>query len=335
MITLAVIGFGYWGPNLVRNFASLETCRVKTIVEFQPARLASARKLYPQIQATASVEDVWRDAEIDAVVLAVPVAWHYSFAKTALQHGKHVLVEKPLTANSAEARELCDLAQQQQRCLMVDHTFLYTGAVKKMKRLIDDGTLGVMQYFDSVRINLGLFQQDINVLWDLAPHDIAILNYLLPEPVQSVVATGISHTPNRIENIAYLTLFYQSNLIAHVSVSWTSPVKIRKILLGGTQKMLMYDDLEPTEKIRLYDTGYQVASAEEKNTMLVDYRIGDIMIPKIEMTEALRGMAHDFVQAIQHGTPPLADAASGAAVVRILEAAEQSIKQRGREVTLA
>jgi predicted dehydrogenase len=334
MIHVAIIGYGYWGPNLVRNFSAIENCQVAAIVDLNAVRLQAAQKAYPHVSTTPDLEAVLRDPQIDAVVIATPVLSHYPLAKAALQHQKHVLIEKPLTDSTAKAVELIELARRQQKCLMVDHTFLYTGAVKKMKALIAGGALGNIQYFDSVRINLGLFQSDINVIWDLAAHDVAILQHLIPEPVSSVVATGISHTANQVENIAYLTLYYPSNTIAHVTVSWTSPVKIRKILIGGTQKMLVFDDLEPTEKVRIYDTRYQINSDEAKNKILVDYRIGDVMIPKVEMTEALKGLADDFLKAITTGTEPLSNAQSGLAVVRILEAADQSLKQRGKEVVL-
>ncbi|MBN2301301.1 MAG: Gfo/Idh/MocA family oxidoreductase [Lentisphaerae bacterium] len=340
MINIAVVGFGYWGPNLVRNFSQLEHCTVKSIVETNAGRRSTAQKLYPQIPTMPSFDAVISDPHIDAIVLAVPVSAHFPLAKAALLGGKHVLLEKPMTDSAEHARELIDLAQRQQKVLMVDHTFLYTGAIKKIKELTSKGEIGEMQYFDSVRINLGLFQHDSNVLWDLAAHDISMLEYLEAEPIQSVVATGISHTPNRIENIAYLTAYYQSNKIAHFTLSWTSPVKIRKILIGGTRKMLVYDDLEPTEKVKVYDTGFSMNSEdstnsyEERNKILVDYRVGDAYIPKIEMGEALRGMAADFIRSIREGTEPTANAQSGLSVVRILEAADRSLRNRGQEVML-
>ncbi|MBD3306805.1 gfo/Idh/MocA family oxidoreductase [candidate division KSB3 bacterium] len=335
MIRIAVIGFGYWGPNLVRNFSSFDACQVKTVVDTSESRLALAKKRYPALETTQSVEAVLRDPAIDAVAIALPVSLHYPVAKMALEHGKHVLLEKPMTATSQQALALIDLAEHHRKVLMVDHTFLYTGAVQKMQSLIAQGELGDIQYFDSVRINLGLFQHDINVIWDLAAHDLSILHYLVPDSASSVIATGISHTPNQIENIAYLTLYYPSNLIAHFSLSWTSPVKIRKILIGGTKKMLVYDDLEPTEKVKVYDTGYTMNSYEERNQLLVDYRIGDVHIPKVQMTEALQGVAEDFLQAMLEGTEPVSNFRTGLAVVKMLEAADASIKQRGREVQIA
>jgi len=334
MIRIAIVGFGYWGPNLVRNFSALDDCQVTTIVDLNEARLKAAKKSYPQIVMTTSVDTVIRDPQIDGIVIATPVSSHYPLAKAALLNQKHVLIEKPLTDSKDKALELIELADRQQKCLMVDHTFLYTGAVQKMKAIIAQGDLGEIQYFDSIRINLGVFQSDINVIWDLAAHDVAILEYLVPEPVYSVVATGISHTVNQVANIAYLTLYYPSNKIAHFTVSWTSPVKIRKILIGGAKKMLMYDDLEPTEKVRIYDTGYQINSDETKNTILVDYRIGDVMIPKVGTTEALRGVAEDFLKAIGQGRQPISNAQTGLSVVSILEAADNSLKNRGKEVII-
>ena len=268
------------------------------------------------------------------MVVATPVFLHYPLAKMALEAGKHVLVEKPLTASVAEASQLVELAQRHNKVLAVDHTFLFTGSVQKIKSLVDKGELGKLQYFDSTRINLGLFQPDVNVIWDLAPHDISILNYLVDEAPVSVICTGQSHTHNRLENIAYLSVKYQSDFIAHFTCSWISPVKIRRILIGGDQKMCLYDDVEPTEKVKIYDTGFSVKSEEEKHQMLVDYRTGDIYIPKISPKEALSEMAKDFVGAIIHQQKPLVDGESGLAVVKILEAAQSSIDQGGKEVLL-
>jgi predicted dehydrogenase len=217
---------------------------------------------------------------------------------------------------------------------MVDHTFLYTGAVNKMKNLILDGEIGKLQYFDSTRINLGLFQSDVNVLWDLAPHDISILKHLISEKPVSVNATGISHTQNGIENIAYMTINYQSNFVAHFNCSWTSPVKVRSTLIGGDKKMLVYNDLEPSEKIRVYDTGFICKTDEEKNRILVDYRVGDIYIPKLETKEALLGVANDFVDSIDQNKEPIASSTLGLEVVQILESAQKSIKLNGKEITL-
>ena len=297
-------------------------------------RLASIGKLYPGIKAVKNISDVLNDPAIDAIILATPVFSHYTLAKQALRAGKHVLVEKPMTASVSDALELIDLAQKQRLLLMPDHTFLYTGAVHKMKELIGANEIGAINYYDSNRINLGLFQNDINVVWDLTPHDISILFHLIDERPVSVSATGISHLKNGIENIAYVTLNFQSNMIAHFACSWSSPVKIRQILVGGDRKMILYDDNQVTEKIKVYDTGYSAKSDEERQRILVDYRVGDIYVPKLEMKEALAGMAADFIQAIRTGTEPESDWRSGLDVVKVLEAAQKSIKENGKEVRI-
>ncbi len=334
MINIAIIGYGYWGPNLVRNFSSTADCNLHTVVDFRTERLAVVKRNHPAVKISNNTEDVFNNNEIDAVVIATPVFTHFELAKKALENGKHVLLEKPMTGSVAEAEELIELAGKYKKTLMVDHTFLYTGAVQKMKSMIDAGEIGNVKYFDSTRINLGLFQPDVNVLWDLAPHDISILNYLKNEKPYSVQATGISHTNNGIENIAYLTVNYSSDFIAHFNCSWTSPVKIRLLLLGGDKKMVVFNDLEPTEKIKIYDTGYSHKTDEEKNKILVDYRAGDIYIPKVEAKEALAGMAADFVSAIINNTTPISNFQSGLDVIKILEASQQSIKNKGKEIII-
>ena len=334
MIQVAVVGFGYWGPNLVRNFLSMSGAKVHSIVERDESRFQFAQKLYPTVEVTKNLDAVLNNPAIDAVVIALPVYLHFEVARQAFAAGKHVLIEKPMTGSVEQAERLIELAQKQNKVLMVDHTFLYTGAVKKIKQLVNDGELGDIQYFDSTRINLGLFQRDINVIWDLAPHDLSILNYLIEEAPVSISATGISHTGNHIENIAYVTIHYQRNCIAHLNLSWTSPVKIRSILLGGSKKMVVYNDIEPSEKVKIYDSGYKVSTREEENKLLIDYRTGDIHIPKLDNSEALQGVAADFIKSVQHGSEPLANWRSGLAVVKMLEAAEKSIKNRGAEIKL-
>ncbi len=334
MVKLGIIGHGYWGPNLLRNFYGQSGCEVVCVADSRQNRLDLVKKSYPTVKVVADHKAILNDPSIDAVVIAVPVFLHYAIAKEALQKGKHILVEKPMTTSSKEAEELIKLAKKNKKVIMVDHTFLYTGAVQKIKSIIEKDGIGTLKYFDSVRINLGLFQPDINVLWDLAPHDISILNYLVKEQAVSVQATGISHTDNGIENIAYLTVNYQSNFIAHFSCSWSSPVKIRKILIGGTKKMIMFDDMEPTEKVKIYDTGYSVTSDEDKRRILVDYRAGDIYLPKIVQREALSAVAADFIEAIRKGRRPVSDELSGLQAVQLLEAAQKSIKQKGKEIKL-
>ena len=333
-MNIAIIGYGYWGPNLLRNFSQVNNCKVKMVSDFRSDRLAIVNKTYPTVNVTTNPDDILLSNEIDAVVIATPVFTHFSLAKKALENGKHVLLEKPMTSSIKEAEELMNLAKQKGLLLMVDHTFLYTGAVMKMKQLINEKSIGDIQYFDSSRINLGLFQIDVNVLWDLAPHDISILLHLINKKPYSVNSTGVSHTKNGIENVAYLTVNYSDNFIAHFSCSWTSPVKLRTMLIGGDKKMLVFNDLEPSEKIRIYDTGYNYKTDEEKNRLMVDYRTGDVYIPKLESKEALFGMASDFINSIINKTEPLSNAQLGLDVIQILEASQQSIKNNGKEIIL-
>ncbi len=335
-MNIAIIGYGYWGPNLLRNFSQRDDCRVAIVADVRRERLQAVKKSYPNICTVESPDDVLKNKTIDAVCIATPVYTHFELAQKALKNGKHVMVEKPMTSTLAESKKLIDLASKQKKVLMVDHTFLYTGAVQKIKEIVNEKSIGEVKYFDSTRINLGLFQPDINVLWDLAPHDISILNFLVKEKPVSLNATGISHTHNGLENVAYLTLNYQNNLIAHFNCSWTSPVKIRKILIGGSKKMILFDDVEPTEKVKVYDTTYNIKprTDESKRQLLVDYRTGDIFIPKLEKTEALEGVANDFVLAVTKNKKPVSDMYDGLQVVKILEAAQQSIKQNGKEVKL-
>ncbi len=334
MVHIGMVGYGYWGNNLLRNFINTPNCTIKTVCDLRNERLQIAKKTFPTIEITTSIEELIYDPKIDAVVVATPVFLHYKFAKMALEAGKHVLVEKPLTASIAEASELVELALKKQLILAVDHTFLFTSSVQKIKKMVDCAELGKLQYFDSTRINLGLFQPDVNVIWDLAPHDISILNYLVKEKPISVSCTGKSHTASKLEDIAYLTINYSSDFIAHFSCSWISPVKIRRILLGGDKKMCLFDDVEPTEKVKIYDTGFDVKNEEEKHKMLIDYRIGDIYLPKIAQKEALSEMAADFITAIEKKIKPLVDGESGLEVVKILDAAQRSINAKGAEIKL-
>jgi len=334
VIGIGIIGFGYWGPNLLRNFANLETARVVAVADSREDRFLKASKSHPAVKFTGDAGFIFSNPEIDAVVIATPVLSHHTLALKALKAGKHVLIEKPMAASIKECEELMELAASKKLLLMVDHTFLYTGAVKKLKEISDSGDLGTLRYYDSTRINLGLFQADVNVLWDLAPHDISILNYLVKEQPVCLNATGISHLNNGIENIAYITMKYQNGLIAHFNCSWTSPVKIRQILIGGDKKMVLFNDMDPSEKLKVYDTGYSVKSDEDKRDMLINYRTGDVYCPKIEIVEALQGVAHDFVNSIVNGTQPVSNMHLGLQVVSILEAASRSIRQNGAEVRL-
>jgi predicted dehydrogenase len=334
MINVGIIGYGYWGPNLVRNFSQVSNCKVKMVSDFRKERLELVTKIYPSVNVTTDPDEIISSEGINAVIIATPVFTHFDLAKKALENGKHVLLEKPMTSTVEEAEELMALAGKKNLLLMVDHTFLYTGAVKKMKQLIDEKTIGDIHYFDSSRINLGLFQPDVNVLWDLAPHDISILLHLIAQKPHSVNATGVSHTKNGIENIAYLTVNFNSDFIAHFNCSWTSPVKLRTLLIGGDKKMMMFNDLEPTEKIKIYDTGYNYKNDDDKKRLLVDYRTGDIFIPKIELNEALLGMSYDFINSILNETEPVSNSQLGLEVIKILEASQKSIKNKGQEIIL-
>jgi predicted dehydrogenase len=334
MVKIGIIGYGYWGPNLVRNFFGAKNCKVVSVADARTERLEHLMKSFPSIKGVKSANDIINDSFIDAVVIATPVYTHYLLAKAALLQNKHVLIEKPMTSSVVEGQELIHIAGERGLLLMVDHTFLYTGAVEKIKQLVDNNDLGTIKYLDSTRINLGLFQPDINVLWDLAPHDISILNYIVNEEPYSVNATGVTHTNNGIENIAYLTINYKSGFIAHFNCSWTSPVKVRMMLIGGDKKMILYNDLEPTEKVKVYDTGYNYKTDEERKKILVDYRSGDIYVPKINISEALLSMANDFISSINDKKVPRSSSKLGLDVVKILEAANQSIKNYGCEVLI-
>lgn len=325
-VQVAIVGYGYWGKNLVRNFNGLDSCEIKYVCESHSGNAEKCAKLYPNLNVIPDYQTVLDDDSVDAVVIATQVDTHYDLAKSALEAGKHVLVEKPMTSDAPQARELMEIAKSRNLTLMVDHTFLYTGAVRHMKGLVEDGTVGNIQYIDSTRINLGLFQRDINVLWDLAPHDISICQHLIGKKPVSVQAVGVSHTGSGLENVAYLTLKYDNNMIAHFNCSWVSPVKIRQMLIGGDKKMMLFDDNQPTEKIKIYDTGYEAKTDDEVNAIMVDYRTGDIHVPKVPITEALALMAADFVNAISTGSTPDSDASLGVAVVEILAAAQESIK---------
>lgn len=330
--TIGVIGCGYWGPNLLRNFAENEAAQLRWICDVDEKRLGAMGRRYPAARTTVDYQTLINDAELDAVAVVTPVATHYQIAKEALAAGKHVLMEKPLTATAREAEELIELAEKNKRVLMVDHTFVYTGAVRKMKEILTSGELGDLLYFDSVRINLGLFQRDINVLWDLAPHDLSIMDYLIERQPEGVSALGSCHIEPGIENIAYLVMRFADDFIAHFHFNWLAPVKIRRTLIAGARKMILYDDIEPTEKVRVYDKGVtanRIGDREADYQTLVSYRTGDVWAPKLDATEALRHVVTEFLDSIRAGRKPLTDGEAGLRVVRILEAAQESIKQGG------
>lgn len=332
-VNIGIVGLGYWGPNLVRNFSEVDNCYVAMACDSDERRLKPIKRRYPHIEVTTKYEDLADAKDIDAIAIATPVVSHYDLAKRALEKGKHVLVEKPLCANVKEAKGLIKVAQSLGKILAVDHTFLYTGSVKKAKELISSGEIGEIYYFDSVRINLGLFRPDVNVIWDLAPHDISIAQYLIKEEPVSVSVLGRDFNNNKIACIAYMTLRYKSGIIAHIHVSWLSPVKIRRIIIGGSKRMIIYDDVEPTEKIKVYDSGIEF-DYDKENPLQPTYRLGDINLPRLDQREALLVEAEHFVDCILKGKKPLTDAAFGLAVVKILEASDTSLREGGREVKL-
>ncbi|MGH6689267.1 MAG: Gfo/Idh/MocA family protein [Gammaproteobacteria bacterium] len=335
MIGVGIVGYGYWGPNLVRNFNELHDARVVKVCDLRSERLALVRDRYPTVKTTTDYRDLLDDPAVDAVVIATPVSTHGDFALQALQLGKHVLVEKPMAASSEEAMRLIDEAERQRCVLMVDHTFVYTGAVRRIQELIASNALGHINYYDSVRVNLGLFQHDVNVVWDLAVHDLAIMDYVLGSRPYAVAATGMSHVPGQPANIAYLTLFFETNLIAHINVNWLAPVKVRRTLIGGSRRMIVYDDVEPSEKVKVYDKGiHLVNTTENLYKLLISYRTGDMWAPQLDMTEALKVEAQHFVRCIEDRAPVITDGEAGLRVVSILEAATQSLSERGRLVEL-
>jgi predicted dehydrogenase len=334
-IKVGVIGYGYWGPNLVRNFTEAPGSEVVAVSDFKADRLTKVQARYPAVTVTTDPQILLRDSTIDVIVIATPVSTHFDLAWAALQAGKHVVIEKPIAASSEQAQRLIDEADRRNRVLMVDHTFVYTSAVRKMHDLVVEGRVGDIYYYDSVRVNLGLFQHDVNVIWDLAVHDLSIMDYVLAQKPCAVSATGISHVPGRPENIAYLTLFFDDNTIGHIHVNWLAPVKIRRTLLGGSQKMVVFDDLEPSEKIKVYDKGITLnGNAESMYQMLIGYRAGDMWSPQLELTEALQVMATHLTHCVTTGERPITDGQAGLRVVRILEAATQSMREQGRPVEL-
>jgi len=336
MVGIGVIGYGYWGPNLVRNFAQVTGARVVAVCDQRAERRALVEQVYPSVNTYADVSEMLRNPKVDAVAVATPVSSHFELALMALQAGKHVLVEKPFTATVAQAERLVEEAERRQLTLMVDHTFIYTSAVRKIKELVDNGTLGTLYYYDSVRVNLGLFQNDVNVLWDLAVHDLSIMDYLVQSSPTVVAATGMAHVPGKPENMAYLTCYFPDNLIAHFHVNWMAPVKIRQTLIGGSEKMIVYDDIEMSEKVKVYDKGIIVSESEDAVYQRhVGYRTGDMWAPRLDNVEALRIEAEHFVDCVRTGRRPLSDGYAGLRVIRILEAATQSMVNRGQPVTLS
>jgi predicted dehydrogenase len=333
MIKVGVIGYGYWGPNIVRNLHGLDSTRAEMVCDKSPSALARVRKAYPGIRAVADPVEILRSPDVDAVAVITPVWTHYELAKMALENGKHVFIEKPFTSNAAQAEELIELAARKKLTIMVDHTFLFTGAVRKIRELTDSGALGDLYYYDSLRVNLGLFQHDVSVIWDLAPHDLAIMDHIIKGEPEAIVATGERHL-NGVEDVAFMTIYFPRNVIAHINVNWLSPVKIRTTLIGGQKKMLVWNDLVADEKIRVYDKGVQIASGEGIRDLLVSYRTGDMWAPQVEQLEALHVELDYFADCIMNNKVPFNDGHAGLRVVRMLEAADASIQKRGELIRL-
>ena len=333
LLRVGVIGYGYWGPNIVRNFHAQDQARVVAVCDKSQKSLGKVRHAYPDMVTTDDVDDLLTSPDIDVIAVVTPVWTHFELAKKALQNGKHVFVEKPFTCSTAQGEELIELAERKNLKIMVDHTFLFTGAVRRMKQMIDDGTLGELYYYDSTRVNLGLFQHDVNVLWDLAPHDLSVMDHLIKQKPEAVVATGERHL-NGVADIAFMTLYYPNNMIGHINVNWLSPVKVRTTLIGGEKKMLVWNDLEADEKLKVYDKGVQMTTGDAVHQLLVSYRTGDMWAPKIEQVEALKAEAAYFVDCILNNKTPFNDGHAGLHVVRMLEAADKSLQEKGKIISL-
>lgn len=333
MIKFGVVGYGYWGPNVVRNLDQLDGSTVVAVCDKSPASRKKIQKAHPHVRVTADAAELMASTDIDAVAVVTPVWTHYELAKAALENGKHVFVEKPFTSCTKQAEELIELAAKKNLRIMVDHTFLFTGAVKKIGELLDSGALGKIYYYDSTRVNLGLFQHDVNVVWDLAPHDLSIIDHLIKERPEAIVATGETHL-NSHEDVAYMTIYFPNKIIAHINVNWLSPVKVRTTLIGGEKKMLVWNDVEPDEKIKIYDKGVNISSREGLYNLLVNYRSGDMWAPQLDRSEALKAELTYFMECISNGTNPHNDGQAGMRVVKMLEAATESLKNRGTLVKL-
>jgi predicted dehydrogenase len=333
MIRVGIIGYGYWGPQITRNFHGIDDCEVAVVCDKNPAALRRVQRAYPDIHTTCEMSEVLTSPDIDAVAVITPVWTHFELAKAALCNGKHVFVEKPFTSTAAQAEELIELAARKNLTVMVDHTFLFTGAVRKIRQLIHDGTLGKLYYYDSTRVNLGLFQHDVNVIWDLAPHDLSIMDYLIDSKPDCLVATGQTHL-NGHQDVAYITVYFNDNMIAHFNVNWLSPVKVRTTLLGGEKRMVVWNDLEADEKIKIYDKGVEIKNGQGVYDLLVSYRSGDMWAPRVEQTEALAAESRYFIECINKGETPFNDGIAGLRVVKLLEAADRSLAEKGAAVRI-
>ncbi len=335
-VNVGLIGYGYWGPNLARNLAEADGLELAAIADSRPERRALAERRHRGVRACSDATALLEREDLDAIVIATPLATHYPLARAAIDRGKHVLVEKPLASSRGDAEDLAARAETRDVRLMVDHTFVYNSAVRKVRALIDSGELGDLLYLDSVRVNLGLFQQDSNVIWDLAAHDLAILDYLIDERPVAVSANGSALAGFKHENVAYIAVHYASGFLAHFHVNWLAPVKIRHMLVGGRQRMLVYDDMEPSEKVRVYDKGvdFDVQDEETRRQIFISYRTGDMHAPRLDRREALSLVVAEFAAAIAGRRAPLTDGAAGIRVVTMLDAAERSLRSEGRRTTL-
>jgi len=330
-LKIGVIGYGYWGPNIVRNFYNASNATVACVCDLSPKSLQRVRRHYPSMAVTTNADDILLSPEIDAVAIVTPISHHFPLAKRALENGKHIFVEKPFTANSAEAKQLIELAQLKKLRVMVDHTFLFNGAVRKIRQVMDSGVLGNLYYYDSTRVNLGLIQHDANVVWDLAPHDLSIIDHLIPGGPEAVVATGEKHVSG-VEDMAFVTMYYPDKVIAHLNMNWLSPVKVRTTLIGGEKKMLVWNDLEADEKIKIYDKGVERSTTNGSYDLRVSYRAGDLWVPRVEQVEALMVETQYFVDCVLNEQTPFNDGYAGLRVVQMLEAIDQSISQKGKMV---
>jgi predicted dehydrogenase len=333
LIRMGVIGYGYWGPQIVRNFNGAAGCKVTVVCDKNPESLRRVNNSYPSVQTTSELSEVLCSPDVDTVAVVTPVWSHFELAKAALENGKHVFVEKPFTSTAVQAEQLIELAERKNLQIMVDHTFLFTSAVKRIRQLIQEGALGKLYYYDSTRVNLGLFQHDVNVIWDLAPHDLSIMDHLIKGEPEYVIAAGQAHF-NGLEDVAYITMYFADRMIAHINVNWLSPVKVRTTLIGGETKMLMWNDLDADEKLKIYDKGVHMASGQNLYQLLVSYRSGDMWAPKLEQTEALAAEAKYFIECVSNNVRPFNDGAAGLRVVRMLEAADKSLKGGGKPIRL-
>lgn len=334
MFNIGVIGYGYWGPNVVRNFSCVEGVKIVSLCDRDRRALQRFKKVYPHVETFTDHRDITTSRDIDAVAIVTPVSTHFELARSALENGKHIFVEKPFTVKVSEAESLIELAGKKKLKIMVDHTFLFTGAVRKIKELVGNNILGRLYYYDSMRVNLGLFQHDVNVIWDLLPHDLSIMDYLIQDKPSAISATGVKHFDRGLEDTAYIIAHFNDNLIAHFNINWLSPVKVRTVLIGGEKKMLAWNDLETDEKIKIYDKGVKVKSKEGVYKLLVEYRTGDMWSPRVDHTEALALETRYFIDCILHKKTPVNDGFAGLRIVKMLEAADKSLKNKGALVRL-